>query len=547
MKRILLINLPTSIYVNKTAFIPIPLLILGNCLKEIRQEDSDFSYEVLDLDLMLKQGKLKDDESFYQQSGDLILSKEPDVIFFTVHALNHIVVLRLAQIIKSQRAECVNIVGGVAPTLMADEAIINCPDIDIIVKGEGEPVLKHLIPTIFKKGDLSRVPSIAYRENGQTYSNPKHYMEKTDPIQRPDYSLISIEEYLKHNKNHPYIHPGFVTVESGRGCPNACLFCAPAKMWECHVRYRPVTEIIEEMKYLAARGGDFCFFTQDNLEVEFLRELSDALLEEDADLKWGCYARIDKLPADLAPLLGKAGCKMIFTGIETPNKSAQKVVRKVIDSSTAFTKLQKYNECGVKFIVSFIGGFEDETDDDLNHTMNFALECATGMNLAQLNQYVNNTEIDSLPKKGSNICSIHPLSFLPGTDSFIEEKENLHISKYSIHPDCYGSYLFSHEQFKDDWTFLGANPYLNLLPDDQVAYYCSVLRLFNFLNSRPFYFMLLLSASGKSPLDFLKEMEKHLDREFVLSSTVEEFEIKNREFIRMHLGFAPDWTVKKGQ
>jgi hypothetical protein len=169
------------------------------------------------------------------------------------------------------------------------------------------------------------------------------------------------------------------------------------------------------------------------------------------------------------------------------------------------------------------------------------------MELAQLNQYVKNTDIDSLPKKGSNICSIHPLSFLPGTDSFNEEKANLHISKYSIHPDCYGSYLFSHEQFKDDWTFLGANPYLNLLPDDQVAYYCSVLRLFNFLNSRPFYFMLLLSASGKSPLDFLKEMEKHLDREFVLSSTVEEFEIKNREFISRHLGFAPDWTVKKGQ
>ena len=56
MKKVLLINPPVSIYVNKTAFIPLPLLVLGTCLKKIREEGFDLSYEVVDLDLMLKQG-----------------------------------------------------------------------------------------------------------------------------------------------------------------------------------------------------------------------------------------------------------------------------------------------------------------------------------------------------------------------------------------------------------------------------------------------------------------------------------------------------------
>ena len=102
MKKILLVNPPVSIYVNKTAFVPLPLLVLGTCLKKIREEGHNFSYEVVDLDLMLKQGIFSDDINFYRQSCDLILEKKPDILLFTVHGLNHIVVLNLSERIKNE-------------------------------------------------------------------------------------------------------------------------------------------------------------------------------------------------------------------------------------------------------------------------------------------------------------------------------------------------------------------------------------------------------------------------------------------------------------
>lgn len=547
MKRILMINPPVSIYVNKTAFLPLPLLILGTCLKQIRNQGFNFSYEVIDLDLMLKQGVFSDNSDFYRLSGDLILEKKPDLLFFTVHGVNHVVLLKLSERIKKERPSCVIVVGGVGPTLSATEAISRCANIDVIVKGEGEPVLKDLLSALLGHGDLSNVPSIVYREDGKVVENPRLRLEKSESIPSPDYSLVRIEDYVAHNKKHPYIHPGFMLVESGRGCPYRCIFCAPAKMWGSVVRYRPISEVLEEMKFLAGKGGNFTFFTQDNLEESFLKPLSEALINEGLRIPWGCYSRLDRLSDEMADLLSKAGCRLIFAGFETPNRATQKTIRKVINASSIFRKLQIFNAKGISFIGSFIAGFSDETEEDLDGTMRFAIECATTLEFDALNKLIAKTDQDKLPQKAANICQIHPLAYMPGTDSFMQEKENLHISRYSLHPDCYGSYLFSYDEFKDDWSYLGANPYLNHLPEEKVRFYCSILRLFNFFNSRPYYFALLLSVLGKTPLALTKKIVARLGEEFVLTARIEEFEAKARDYVAEHLEFVPDWTVKKGQ
>ncbi len=547
MKRILLVNPPVSIYINRTGFAPLPLLVLGVCLKKLRQDGLEFSHEVVDLDFMLKRGLFSDDETFYQRSGDLLLEKKPDILLFTVHGLNHIVVLKLSERIKRERPSCLIFAGGVAPTLMADEAIKNCLNIDGIVKGEGEPAVMRLIPAALTDRDFSKVPSFVYRRDGEVVETAGIPAGMDQPIPSPDYSLVRIEDYILHNKTNPYVHPGFVLIESGRGCPYGCSFCAPAKIWKHRVRYRPVPEVVKEMKFLAAKGGNFSFFTQDNLEESFLKALSEALIKEKVTISWGCYSRLDRLSDDAAALLSEAGCRLIFTGFETPNSGAQKMIRKVVNSSAAFEKMQRFNASGISFIGSFIAGFKDETEDDLDRTMHFAIQCATGLTGEQLDEFTNSTDQDKLPQKGANICAIHPLAHMPGTDAFEQERPNLHISRYSLHPDCYGSFLFSYDEFKNDWSFLGGNPYLNHLPEDKVRYYCSILRLFNLLNSRPYYFSLLMSILGQGPLALVKKMVTDMGEEFVLTAKIDQFEARARDYVAKHLVFTPAWTVKKGQ
>ena len=99
--------------------------------------------------------------------------------------------------------------------------------------------------------------------------------------------------------------------------------------------------------------------------------------------------------------------------------------------------------------------------------------------------------------------------------------------------------MFSYDKFKDDWSYLGVNPYLNHLPENLVRYYCSVLRLFNFLNSRPFYFALLISVVKKNHLKLTKQMVAHLGEEFVLTANIKELKMKQRVMLLLILGILP--------
>lgn len=546
MKNILLINPPVSIYKNKTAFVPLALLVMGTCLKQLRQQGAPIAWSVLDLDLLIKKGQLPDEESFFALAGQLILEREPDMLMFTVHGPNHILVLKLAEQIKRKRS-CLIVVGGVGPSLKSREALERSPQIDIIVKGEAEPVLPGLVTALTGNGDLGGVPSLVYRQNGVVCENPRQHLPLEHPIPAPDYSLIRLAEYIEHNRTHPYVDPGFVLIESGRGCSYGCSFCAPSKMWQRRVRYRPIPEIIEEMHWLADQGGTFSFFTQDNLDRRFLQELSTQLLSRQRRIAWGCYSRLDKLPPESAQLLAQAGCKIIFTGLETTSPSAQKQIRKQIDADATYEKLLEFNRHGIRFIGSFIAGFDGETPEELEHTMRFAIECAAGQSLDELARVVQATALENLPQSPANICVIHPYLHMVGTDSFEEVIDQLYISRYSVHPDCYGSYLFRYENFKEDWSFLGTNPYLSHLPEERAGYYCSTLRLFNFLNSRPHYFALLMQNQALGPLALLHRMADSLGPELVLEATLERFEQGCRDYVKDHLGFVPTWTVKKGQ
>lgn len=107
--------------------------------------------------------------------------------------------------------------------------------------------------------------------------------------------------------------------------------------------------------------------------------------------------------------------------------------------------------------------------------------------------------------------------------------------------------MLSYNEFKDDWSFLGCNPYLNHLSEDKVRFYCSILRIFNFLNSRPFFLALLLLLAEKTPLELIRNIADILDEEVVLTAKIKDFETEARKHISMYLDYTPEWTVKKGQ
>ncbi len=242
-------------------------MIIGSILRKIKDKGSNIDFDLVDLDFIFKQGHLNDFPNFHEDAARFLL-KQPtvDSFFITVHGFNISIVLKIAKVLKEMKPECFIAIGGNAVTISARDIIENFPYVDIAIKGEAEPTLPLLIPTLLSDKDFSKVPSVVYRVNNTVRESSMAYIEDGDAISSPDYTLVYLGKYLEHNKKLPYIVSGFALVESGRGCAHNCVFCAPAKVWGRHVKYRPLDKIIEEMRFLAYQGFNFSFFTQDNLD-----------------------------------------------------------------------------------------------------------------------------------------------------------------------------------------------------------------------------------------------------------------------------------------
>jgi len=119
---------------------------------------------------------------------------------------------------------------------------------------------------------------------------------------------------------HAHHHHRFDTVpaapgaemETSRGCPYHCTFCAKENFRDRY-RRRPLATILEELDGLLAAGVAYVYF----IDEIFLpwRELLDALMAR--RVQFGVQTRIDLWREDMLDRLGAAGCVSIEAGVES--------------------------------------------------------------------------------------------------------------------------------------------------------------------------------------------------------------------------------------
>jgi radical SAM superfamily enzyme YgiQ (UPF0313 family) len=123
-------------------------------------------------------------------------------------------------------------------------------------------------------------------------------------------------------------------VEASRGCPFSCNFCVLTG-WEAY-RYRPIKNVINEIEfkmrwnknYFGLLDNSFMFL-DNNLggSPRYLRELCEALIP--LKKTWGCALTFNVLrDEDTVKLMAEAGCRYIYTGLESLNPESLKLMNK---------------------------------------------------------------------------------------------------------------------------------------------------------------------------------------------------------------------------
>jgi radical SAM superfamily enzyme YgiQ (UPF0313 family) len=249
------------------------------------------------------------------------------------------------------RAEGVKVVlGGSHVTLLPDEAR---PYVDSVVVGEAEPVWIDIIEDLRQK------------KLKPFYKAIDPFDLKQSPV--PHFGFL---DKAYHNR---------ITVQTTRGCPHDCEFCAGSKFMGPY-RKKPIELVVDEIEAIKNEWKNpFIEFADDNTFVD--KVWSKRLLSAISPLgiKWFTETDISiSQNEELLHLLRESGCRQLLIGLESVRKRNLKgmdkndwKLRQYDRYLKAIGKIQSY---GVSVNGCFILGLDDDTPDVFEQTRDFIEE-----------------------------------------------------------------------------------------------------------------------------------------------------------------------------
>ena len=293
----------------------------------------------------------------------------PDVVGITSVTPSIPQAYEVARIAKEINENCKVVMGGPHVTFLPEQTLKECEDIDIIVKGEGELTIKELVEFLEKGKSLKRVKGIAFRRGEMILNNePRPFIRNIDEIPFPSRDLLPVEKYQLNGKR-------YTTMITSRGCPFRCSFCSSSRLFGGYWRGRSPQNVLDELRIIyedyEIKHIEFLddTFTLDNKRAE---RICDGILKEKLDISWGASSRVDTITKKLAERMKRAGCWIIFLGIESGCQRILNMMGKRITIEQIKRAVKIIKKAGIKILGSFILGFPGETIRSIRQTIKFA-------------------------------------------------------------------------------------------------------------------------------------------------------------------------------
>lgn len=278
-------------------------------------------------------------ESTLEECADQLIATNAPIIGFSCYDTNCYLIRYLVMYIKRKRPATIIIVGGPNATF-SDEIILNhIPEVDIVVRFEGEITTLELVSHIFSGKPLDCLDDIKgisfRRHNGAIVRTPD----------RPLFSLGTGNKEELDGFPSPYLE-GIIDgsegagVLSARGCTHKCTYCNFAAMSRQTIRFHSIDRIISELKLihniLETKKEDSSIpkviQIQDDaftLNTRRAKEMCRQIIKERLRLNLACLCRADNLDEELIALLQQAGFIDIGFGLESAVSEVLRNIKKV--------------------------------------------------------------------------------------------------------------------------------------------------------------------------------------------------------------------------
>jgi len=298
---------------------------------------------------------LSDDEIFHQLG-----EADPLMVGFSLIFQYHFPRLsELARYLRVRDVDCHFTVGGHYPSLRFEDVLNGVPEIDSVVRFEGELTVCELAERLSMGGDWRETKGIAYRKDGRPVSNELRPL--TSDLDALPFPLRSKERKFKcMEKNSAFLL-------ASRGCVWNCSFCSIRKFYQAPPgrvrRCRSPANVVREMKELYEKDETSVFLFQDDdffspgkpgreWALAFVRELEREGLAD--RILWKINCRPDEVDADLFRHLKKAGLVLTYLGIESGDPTGLRVLNKHLSPEASIKAVAILKSLGILYDFGFM-------------------------------------------------------------------------------------------------------------------------------------------------------------------------------------------------
>ncbi len=246
------------------------------------------------------------------------------------------------------------VMGGITATSLREQAKEHCTS---IVIGEGELLWPELLAD-FDRGALKPF-----------YVTNREFDLADAPL--PRFDLLDPAKYNR------------LTVQTSRGCPHKCEFCASSILLTPRYKVKPVEKVIAEIRAIKTIWAKpFIEFADDNSFVH--RDHYKKLLRELAKekVRWFTEADVGVAADDeLLALIRDSGCQQILIGLESPRRTSLYGVEmknnwKLRQQDYYLAAIEKIQSYGITVNGCFILGLDGDTRDVFDDVLTFVRAAA---------------------------------------------------------------------------------------------------------------------------------------------------------------------------
>jgi anaerobic magnesium-protoporphyrin IX monomethyl ester cyclase len=316
------------------------------------------------------------DATFSSQQKQLgfILDKKPKVICIYTNLMTKVEVIKLIKILKTEKFSFPKIVlGGPDVTYNVENYLKS--GADFLVIGEGEETTFELYNAIMGNGNLHEVNGLAFLENGlvvQTDARTK--FKELDELPLPNREAINMYNYLETWKNNH--GESSMTISTQRGCPYTCKWCSTAVYGQSY-RRRPAGQVAAEMKMLKEQyNPDAIWFVDDVFTIshKWLTAFHEEVVKQNAQIRFECITRAERLNDEILRLLKEAGCFRIWIGAESGSQEIIDAMDRRVDVNHVKKIIQDTNAMGIETGTFIMLGYPGETEKNIEETIQYLKE-----------------------------------------------------------------------------------------------------------------------------------------------------------------------------